>query len=157
LIICKYYGVTLAKTLMMDAKINDYLSSQPEERLSILIEIHTLILENDKTVVFEVEPMMGKEMIVYKHKGMMKYALAGVKKYISLHVLPMYMNNLLYDKYKLLLDKASFKKGCINFEAKEQMPLTIVQALLTDCSKIDLYKMRETQLQERKLKAKSKK
>ena len=92
----------------MDTKVKDYIVKQSPERQNILTRIHAIIIEGDKTVAPVVEPMMGKEMIVYKAKGMMKYALAGVKNYLSLHILPMYGSTNLYNKYKALLPKANF-------------------------------------------------
>ena len=100
--------------------------------------------------------MMGKEMIVYKGRGMMKYALSSVKNYMSLHVLPMYGSPVLFSKYKSLLTKANFQKGCINFYTADEMPLNVVSQLIAECSKIDLVKIREDYLKEKKLKAKSK-
>ncbi len=132
----------------------DYISAQPEERQEILSAIHSIILAEDKTVVAAVEPMMRQEMIIYKCNGTMKYGLAGVKKYMSLHLLPIYMSKPLFEKYQALLNNASFQKGCVNFDSGEQMPLDIVRQLIADCSKIDLAKIREDQLKERKLKSK---
>lgn len=140
----------------MDQKIKNYILSQPAERQSILFDIHAIILDQDRSVTSEIEPMMGKEMIIYKCNGLMKYGLAGVKNYMSLHVLPMYGSTLLYEKYKLLLSKANFQKGCINFDTSEKMPLDIIRQLISDCSKVDLKKIREDQLNQRK-KAKAKK
>ena len=100
--------------------------------------------------------MMGKEMIIYKSNGTMKYGLAGVKNYMSFHILPIYASKPLFEKYKSLLNKANFQKGCINFETGEQMPLDIVRQLMSDCSKVDLAKIREEYINERK-KAKAKK
>ena len=102
----------------------DYILTQPEVRQSVLSDIHSIILEQDKTVVAEISPMMGKEMIIYKSRGVMKYGLAGVKNYMSLHMLPVYASKPLYEKYKSLLDKASFQKGCINFDTGEKCPWT---------------------------------
>ena len=140
----------------MDAKTTKYIASQPPDRQGILSGIHSIILEEDKTVIPVVEPMMGKEMIIYKGKGMMKYALAGVKNYMSLHVLPMYGSKTLFSKYKALLHQANFQKGCINFSDGKKMPLEIVRQLIADCSKIDLVKIREDYLKEKKLKSKAK-
>ena len=140
----------------MDPKIAKYIASQPKERQDVLSGIHSVIIEEDKTVIPVIEPMMGKEMIIYKAKGSMKYALAGVKNYMSLHVLPMYGSQALYSKYKALLHKANFQKGCINFNDSEEMPLELVRQLMADCSKIDLAKIREDYLREKKLKSKTK-
>lgn len=140
----------------MDKKINDYIKTQSETRQSILTDIHSIILELDKSVIAEISPMMGKEMIIYKSRGMMKYGLAGVKNYMSLHVLPIYASKTLYEKYQALLDKASFQKGCINFDTAEKMPLDIVRRLFSDCARVDLVKIREDFMKEKK-KAKLKK
>lgn len=141
----------------MNSTTANYIAGQPQDRQAILSGIHSIILEEDKTVVPAIEPMMGKEMILYKAKGTMKYGLAGVKNYMSLHLLPMYGSETLYSKYKSLLHKANFQKGCINFETAEEMPLGIVRQLIADCSKIDLAKIREEYLKEKKLKSKAKK
>jgi glycine/serine hydroxymethyltransferase len=141
----------------MDQKIKNYILAQPADRQSILSDIHSIILDKDKSVTSEIEPMMGKEMIIYKANGMMKYGLAGVKNYMSLHVLPIYGSKTLFEKYKSLLTRANFQKGCINFDTAEKMPLDIVRQLFSDCSKVDLKKIREDQLNERKLRAKAKK
>jgi len=134
----------------MDTKVEQYISAQPLDRRPILTGIHLIIVEEDKTVIPVVEPMMGKEMIVYKNKFLMKYGLAGVKNYMSLHLLPMYGSKTLFSRYKSLLHHANFQKGCINFNTNEEMPLDIVRQLMADCSKIDLLKIREDYLKEKK-------
>ena len=137
----------------MNNNVSLHISKAPSDRQEILKAIHNIIIEYDKTVVPVVEPMMGKEMIIYKGNGMMKYGLSSVKNYMSLHVLPIYMNPALHAKYEPLLDKASFQKGCINFDNAEQMPLHIIKELITDCSKIDLLKIRQEQLAKKKRKS----
>ena len=134
----------------MDPNIKEYIIVQPKERQKILADLHALILKNDTTVTPVIEPMMGKEMIIYKGKKMMKYGLASMKDYMSLHALPIYMNVPLHTKYKALLDKASFQKGCINFISAEEMPPAVVAAFITECAAIDLEKIREDQLKSRK-------
>lgn len=132
----------------------DYILNQPIDRQSILSAIHNIIIENDKTIKPVVEPMMGIAMIIYKDRGMMKYGLASVKKYMSLHLLPIYGSKTLHEKYEALLAKASFQKGCINFINEDEMPATIVKKLIKDCSPIDLVKIREDYLQSKKPKHK---
>ncbi len=56
-----------------------YITQQRPERQKLLTAIHTIIIAGDKTITPVVEPMMGKEMILYKANGMMKYGLASVK------------------------------------------------------------------------------
>ena len=128
----------------------DYILTQPEVRQSVLSDIHSIILEQDKTVIAEISPMMGKEMIIYKSRGVMKYGLAGVKNYMSLHMLPVYASKPLYEKYKSLLDKASFQKGCINFDTGEKMPLDIVRRLFSDCARKKKKKIREDYMNAKK-------
>lgn len=140
----------------MDAKIKEYILKQPADRQAILADIHAIIIDKDNTVTAAIEPMMGKEMILYKAQGMMKYGLSGVKNYMSLHCLPIYGSPVLYYKYKQLLPDANFQKGCINFLKADQMPLNMVKQLLTECSTIDLLKMREAYLKERKEKKRAK-
>jgi len=60
----------------MDPKVEHYISKQPSNRQSIMTNIHSIIVQEDRTIVPVVELMMGKEMIVYKGKGIMKYTLA---------------------------------------------------------------------------------
>ena len=138
----------------MDSKVKHYIKSQSANRQAILTDIHLIIVQEDKTVVPIVEPMMAKEMIVYKGKGFMKYGLASVKNYMSLHVMPIYGSKTLFTKYQSLLNKAKFQKGCINFTTEDEMPLGIVRQLFADCSKIDLLKIREDYLKEKKAKQK---
>ena len=140
----------------MDPHIEKYILAQAAGRQAVLRTIHTIITDEDKTVVAVVEPMMGKEMIIYKGKGLMKYGLAGVKNYMSLHVMPIYGSAKLYAKYKALLNRASFQKGCINFDNAEQMPVAIVRQLMADCAKVDLLKMKEDFLKGRTVKGKPK-
>jgi hypothetical protein len=131
----------------MEAEV--YISKQPAERQTILSDIHKTIIANDKSVIAEVGSMMGKEMIIYKGKGVMKYALSSVKNYISLHLMPIYGSKTLYSKYRTLLPLANFQKGCINFNNMNEMPIGIVRELIIDCSSFDLAKMREEYLKSR--------
>jgi len=134
----------------MNMEIEVYIISQPTDRQKILSEIHKAIIENDKSVIAKVELMMGKEMIVYKGKGVMKYALSSMKNYISLHLMPIYGSITLYSKYKSLLPLANFQKGCINFNNENEMPIETVRELIIDCSSFDLTKMREEYLKSKK-------
>ena len=126
--------------------ISEFISTQPEERQELLSQLHEIIIQKDKTVTPVIGPMMGKEMILYNAPGSFKYGLSSVKNHMSLHVLPMYVSNIIYEKYKGLLDKANFQKGCINFKSNDEMPLKIVKNLITDCSKMDLRAIRENYL-----------
>lgn len=134
--------------------ITEFILSQPEDRQELLSNLHEIILQNDKTVTPVIAPMMGKEMIIYNAPGIFKYGLSSVKNYMSLHVLPIYGSPMLYEKYKTLLNKASFQKGCINFKNKDEMPFDIVKQLITDCSKIDLRAIKEQYLRSKKKKLK---
>lgn len=131
-------------------EIEVYIIRQPADRQKILSNIHKAIIENDKSVIAKVELMMGKEMIIYKGKGVMKYGLASLKKYISLHLMPIYGSITLHSKYKTLLPLANFQKGCINFNNENEMPIEIVRELIIDCSSFDLTKMREEYLKSKK-------
>ena len=133
--------------------ISEYIASQPVDRHKILSDLHEVILQKDKTVSAVIAPMMGKDMIIYNAPGTFKYGLASVKQHMSLHVLPMYGNSIIYDKYKALLTEASFQKGCINFKSKEEIPLKIMKELIAECSKIDLVALREKYLKSKAKKA----
>ena len=126
--------------------ISKFIASQNIERRELLKKIHEIIIQTDKSIDAKVEFMMGKEMIVYKVPGIFKYGLSSVKNYMSLHLMPMYGSPTLYSKYKTLLKKANFQKGCINFKNEGEMPLDITKQLISDCSKIDLLKMKEDYL-----------
>ncbi len=130
--------------------IDLYISGQPADRQELLKALHQVIVQNDKTVTASVGPMMSKEMILYHAPGTFKYGLASVKNYMSLHVLPIYGSAPLYEKYKKLLPRAAFQKGCINFTSADEMPLDIVKALISDCAPIDLRKIREDYLKAKK-------
>ena len=129
--------------------IADFISKQAPERQKVLTQIHALIIKRDKNVKAEIAPMMGKEMIVYKAPGTFKYGLSSMKNYMSLHVMPIYGSPILFSKYKNLLAKANFQKGCINFKTGEEMPLKIVEELITDCAKIDLRSIKEEYIKSR--------
>ena len=132
--------------------ISEFISAQPEERQELLSQLHEIIIQKDKTVTPVIASMMGKEMIIYNAPGSFKYGLSSLKNYMSLHPMPMYVSTIIYEKYKALLKKANFQKGCINFKNKDEMPLKIVKDLIADCSKLDLRAIRENYL-----KSKSKK
>ncbi len=123
--------------------VNEYISKQLPERQKLLTALHEVIIANDKTVTAGVGSMMGQEIIIYNAPGTFKYGLGSGKNYMTLHLLPMYGSLTIYSKYKALLSKAKFQKGCINFNNAEEMPLNIVKQLIHDCSKIDLLKIRE--------------
>jgi len=133
-------------------EIETYLSGQPLERQNVLTVIHEIIIGNDKSVKAEIGSMMGKVMIIYKGKGVMKYGLASVKNYMSLHILPIYGSTILHAKYKTLLHKANFQKGCINFINEIDMPVEIIKQLIVDCSSIDLLRMKEEYIKSQKVK-----
>ena len=60
-----------------------FLASQESPRKEILASIHDVIIKTDKKAVPEVGMMMGKEMIIYKCNGTMKYALANAKELLK--------------------------------------------------------------------------
>ena len=136
-------------------QIKDFILKQPFVRQNLLTGIHSTIVQEDKSVTPQVETMMGKEMIVYKGNGLMKYGLSSVKNYMSLHVLPIYGSSELHSKYKALLNKANFQKGCINFDNEDDMPLNIVRQLIIDCSTLDLRKIREEYLKQKLVRPKN--
>jgi hypothetical protein len=129
--------------------IKDYILKQPLVRQNILASIHRTIVEEDKSVTAQVQTMMGKEMIVYKGNGQMKYGLSSVKNYMSLHVLPIYGSIELHSKYKTLLNKANFQKGCINFNNEDNMPVDVIRQLIIDCSALNLRKIKEEYLKQK--------
>lgn len=136
----------------MNPDISRYIHSQPNEWQELIISIHKIITETDKSITPAMQSMMGKEMILYNAGTMMKYGLAGTSKHISLHLLPMYASPDIHARYQKLLPKAKFQKGCINFNSADQMPTAIVQKLIADCAPIDIVKQREEQLKSRKKK-----
>ncbi|CAN5621297.1 hypothetical protein BH10BAC5_BH10BAC5_02800 [soil metagenome] len=130
--------------------ITEFLSKIDPERKKLMTDIHKIISEGDKTVKAEVGKMMGKDMILYNAPCSFKYGLASVKEHMSLHCLPIYGSVKLHEKYKQKFVNAKFQKGCINFKNDEEMPLNFVKELIKDCSKIDLAKIREEYLKNKK-------
>ena len=131
--------------------IEEYIAKQPIERQNVMKAIHELIISHDKKVEPKVGLMMGKEMILYNCKTMMKYGFASGKNGMTLHLMPIYGSSKLHDKYKSLLKKAKFQKGCINFNDEAEMPMDIVKQLIMDCSAIDLLKIKEEYLKSKKV------
>lgn len=134
--------------------IAEHLDKKEPARQPLLKALHEVILKNDPSVEAVVGMMMGKEMILYNDRGFFKYGLAAPKDYMSLHVLPMYMNPPLHSKYEALLPKAKFQKGCINFKNAEEMPVDIAAQLISACAPIDLKKIRQDYLDSKKAKSK---
>lgn len=130
--------------------IVEFISNQLPERQDFFTKMHAIIIKEDKSVEPIIGTMMRMEMIHYNTSGTFKYGLASTKKYISFHAMPIYMSAAIHAKYKILLPKANFQKGCINFIDENEMPLAIFRKLIIDCSKIDLVKIREEQLKSRK-------
>jgi hypothetical protein len=123
--------------------VPEFLENQSTGRKGILSSIHSIILEEDRTVLGEVGRMMGKEMILFKERGYMKYGLAGVKNYMTMHIMPIYGSVPLYTKYQKLLPDTEFQKGCINFRTAADVPLEILHRLFADCAKISIALMLE--------------
>ena len=115
-----------------------FIDTLPTERRQLMRDIHALIVANDPTVQPVVGTMMRNEMILYNDCGTMKYGLASVKNYMSLHCLPIYGMASLHQKYAGLMPAASFQKGCINFKNSDEMPLEILAQLIDDCSKVSM-------------------
>lgn len=130
--------------------IQEFISSAQADRQHLLTDIHQIIMQEDSSVKASIAPMMGKEMIIYQGPGSFKYGLSSMKQYMSLHLMPIYASVQLYEKYKDLLPKANFQKGCINFKTAEEMPLEIVKKLMEDCAKVDLLAIREKYLEAKK-------
>jgi glycine/serine hydroxymethyltransferase len=117
---------------------DEYINQQPEGRQAIMRALHAAIINHDRSVEPVIEQMMGKEMIVYKERCYMKYALSGVKNYMSVHCMPMYMNPPLHAQYSALMPGAKFQKGCFNFSSAEDMPINVARSLFTACSAISI-------------------
>lgn len=131
-------------------KITEFINTQIPERHDLLSTIHTIILQEDKSVAAKVGMMMGKEMILYNSPGSFKYALSSVKKHISIHAMPLYCSTEIHSKYKNLLPKANFQKGCVNFNDETELPLSILTSMMAECSKVDLQSIREEYLKSKK-------
>ena len=121
----------------------DYISKQEIERRPILSSINAIILQEDKSVIQDIGPMMGKGMILYKEKGYFKYGLASVKNYMSIHIMPIYGGSSLHEKYQKLLPSVRFQKGCLNFKNAADVPLETIRQLFADCAKVSIAAMME--------------
>lgn len=128
----------------------EYISTQEPERQAQMTALHEAIIANDKSVEPVVEPMMGKDMILYKERCYMKYGLAGVKKHMSLHCLPMYMSPDLYARFTGLLPQAKFQKGCINFTGTDDFPVTTAATIIADCAGINIADVLENRNKKKK-------
>lgn len=132
--------------------ITEYLESQGAERRRLMQSIHEVILNEDQSVEASLGTMMGKPMIIYNNRGFFKYGLAGVKEYMSLHLTPIYGSHDLCEKYRELLPRAKFQKGCINFRNGKEISLDVITQLLKDCALIDLLAMRQEYLKSKQRK-----
>ena len=134
--------------------IAKFIAGQEAGDAELMAMFHDIIISKDENVSATIGTMMGKEMIIYNQHNTFKYGLAKAKNYFSLHVLPMYCNPEVYEKYKKLLPKAKFQKGCINFNNQDEMPPAIVSKLISDCSKIDIHALLNKMKESKKAKAK---
>lgn len=123
--------------------ITEFISDAPAERQAFLTTLHEAIIANDPTIIPVIKLMMGKEMILYEERGVMKYGLASAKAYMSLHCLPMYMNPALHQQFEKLLPDAKFQKGCINFKDESEMAAAALATLIAACSGISIADMLE--------------
>lgn len=123
--------------------ITEFISDAPAERQAFLTTLHEAIIANDPTIIPVIKLMMGKEMILYEERGVMKYGLASAKAYMSLHCLPMYMNPALHQQFEKLLPDAKFQKGCINFKDESEMSPSALATLIAACSGISIADMLE--------------
>ena len=101
-----------------------------------MAELHKAIKANDPKVEESFTIDDKQSTVTYKQDGEFKYALSSRKSHISLHVMPMYINTDIHDRYQVLLPKAKFMKGCINFKKLEQVPPDITADLIRDSSKV---------------------
>ena len=104
--------------------IEQYISKQESDRQNFLSKIHFAILDADKTVSAQIGTMMKNEMIIYCASKNFKYGLSSVKKYISLHIFPIYCVPTLHSKYKELLPNVIFQKGFENFSCQSLAEIT---------------------------------
>jgi hypothetical protein len=118
-----------------------FLASLDPTRKELLSAMHKLILQTNTRVKAEVGEMMGKQMLIYKDRGIFTYALSSVKSHMSLHLMPIYGCAPLHQKHSKLLNKAKFQKGCVNFKSAEEMPLDLTKNLLIDCSAVDMVEL----------------
>jgi hypothetical protein len=121
----------------------EFIDAQADERQEIMKSLHLIIINRDKTITPKVELMMGKQMIVYKERGYMKYGLASGKNYMSLHCMPIYGSPELHAKYINLMPDATFQKGCINFNSLVAIPLEVADNLFQDCARVSIATMIE--------------
>jgi len=103
-----------------------------------LKEFHDTIMEEDGNVQPEIGVLMGKEALIYKQNGEFKYALAGLKNYFTLHVMPMYANPEIRDTYRTALRNVKFQKGCVNFKDFKDFPREILRELIKDSRDLEL-------------------
>jgi hypothetical protein len=122
---------------------SQFIDALESPRKEIISAIHKIILKTNKGILAEVSGMMGKQMLIYKKREIFTYALSSVKSHMSLHLMPIYGYPPLHAKYSKLLNKAKFQKGCINFKQAEDMPLNMVEELMTECSKVDMVALME--------------
>jgi hypothetical protein len=118
--------------------IDEFISGTPQDRQQLLRALHGAIIANDPSVIAEIKPMMGKEMILYEQRRYMKYGLASTKQHLSLHCLPMYMDPALHGQFTKLLPDAQFQKGCINFKDAAAMPVAVLAEIIAACSAVNI-------------------
>lgn len=109
------------------ASVKEYVAEVPEERRAAIMKLHSLCKKN--LVGFDESIEYG--MPCYKRNGVMAFAFASQKQYISIYgcgSAPM----------KDLREKLSGQKkgkGCVNFTKPEKIDFAVVEELLRRIAK----------------------
>ena len=124
--------------------INEFFNKINPNDLETIKSLRSIIKNNDKSVHEEIDKIMNIEpALVYKEKGYFKYGIVKTKNHFSLYSMVMYTNPSLNKKYKKLLIKAKFNKGCINFKNINDLSIAELENFITESSKYDFTNIME--------------
>jgi uncharacterized protein YdhG (YjbR/CyaY superfamily) len=109
------------------ANVKEYIAEVPEERRAAIAKLHSLCKKN--LVGFEESIDYG--MPVYKRKGVMAFAFASQKQYISIYG----CGSPAVKDLRAKLAGSGKGKGCVNFTNPEKIDFAVVEELLRRIAK----------------------
>ncbi len=106
---------------------DDYLVSLPSDGKDAVERVWQVVREN---IAKDYTEQISRKFLTFAAEDEMCIALANQKKYISLHLMPMYF----FPELKAKLDESGKKlkggKSCVNFQRADELPLDVISEIV---------------------------
>jgi len=109
------------------ANVKEYLAEVPEDRRAAIAKLRTLCKKN----LINCEESIDYGMPVYKRDGVMAFAFASQKQYISIYG----CGSAAVKDLRAKLAGSRKGKGCVRFTSPEKIDFTVVDELLRRIAK----------------------